>query len=169
MRILQTALVLAEVGTLVALTAGLTAHADGPQDSVIYLNQARSQADREMFHQTSQDSRLLDYDIFLHVEVADGQELFRSATNSERYGLIAQAPLAFADHATEFYLAAGANPTRALKLAIANLENRPTLAAFNLVRCEPDTEAMLIDVSTAWRSGWRRCFAPFVTGVSSSL
>ncbi len=46
--------------------------------------------------------------------------------------MLARHELAFADHAAEFYLAAGANPKRALTLAIANLENRPTLAAFNL-------------------------------------
>ena len=92
MRILQTTLVLAAVGTLTAFTAGVMAQTDRPQDSVIYLNQAWSQADREMFYQESQGSRLLDYDIFLNVEVAHGQELFRSAANSERYGVIPQAP-----------------------------------------------------------------------------
>ncbi len=92
MRVLHTTLVLAAVGTLVGLTAGVTAQADDPQDSVIYLNQAWSQADREMFYQMSQGSRVVDYDIFLNVEVADGQELFRSAANSERYGVIPQSP-----------------------------------------------------------------------------
>jgi hypothetical protein len=40
----------------------------------------------------SQGSAVLSYDIFLNLEVADGQELFRSDANSERYGLIAQPP-----------------------------------------------------------------------------
>jgi mono/diheme cytochrome c family protein len=60
--------------------------------SVIYLNQAWSQADREWYYNFSQGATVTSYDIFLNLEVADGQELFRSAANSERYGAIAQAP-----------------------------------------------------------------------------
>tara|TARA_R110002096_G_scaffold361075_3_gene554121 strand:+ start:12196 stop:13413 length:1218 start_codon:yes stop_codon:yes gene_type:complete len=41
-------------------------------------------------------------------------------------------PLAFADHACEFYLGAGNNPKRALELATLNLENRKTERAFGL-------------------------------------
>jgi RoxA-like, cytochrome c-like len=61
-------------------------------DSVIYLNQAWSQADRETYYQTSQGSQVISYDIFLNLEVAGGQELFRSDANSDRYGLVPQAP-----------------------------------------------------------------------------
>jgi tetratricopeptide (TPR) repeat protein len=39
---------------------------------------------------------------------------------------------AFADHAAEFFLSAGADPKRALELAKLNLTNRPTLRAFEL-------------------------------------
>ena len=58
---------------------------------VIYLDQAWSQADREMFYQTSQGTQIIAYDIFLNLEVAGSQELFRADSNSERYGLIPQA------------------------------------------------------------------------------
>jgi hypothetical protein len=59
-------------------------------DPVIYLDQAWSQADREMYYQTSQGSTALSYDIFLNLEVSSGQELFRSNANSERYGMTTQ-------------------------------------------------------------------------------
>ena len=58
---------------------------------VIYLNQAWSQEDREWYYQFSQGSTVMSYDIFLNLEVAGSQELFRSDANSERYGLITQA------------------------------------------------------------------------------
>jgi mono/diheme cytochrome c family protein len=58
---------------------------------VIYLDQAWSQADREMFYQIPQGSQIISYDIFLNLEVAGGQELFRSDAISERYGMIPQA------------------------------------------------------------------------------
>lgn len=41
-------------------------------------------------------------------------------------------PLAFADHACEFYLGAGGDPKRALELASANLANRKTQRAYGL-------------------------------------
>ena len=56
--------------------------------SVIYLNQAWSQEDREWYYNFSQGSAVLSYDIFLNLEVAGGQELFRSDANLARYGLI---------------------------------------------------------------------------------
>jgi hypothetical protein len=56
----------------------------------VYLDQGWSEADRKMFYQTSQGSRAISYDIYLNLEVAGGQELFRSDENSERYGLIPQ-------------------------------------------------------------------------------
>jgi hypothetical protein len=59
-------------------------------DSVVYLDQGWSQADREMFYQISQGSRAISYDIFLNLEAVDSQQLFRSDENSERYGLIPQ-------------------------------------------------------------------------------
>jgi hypothetical protein len=47
-------------------------------------------------------------------------------------GLVAKFPLAFADHAAEFYLGSGDDPARALALAKMNLDNRPTSRAFEL-------------------------------------
>jgi hypothetical protein len=61
--------------------------AQSPSDSVIYLNQGWSKEVRESYYHISQGSAVLSYDIFLQLEVADGQELFRSDANSERYGL----------------------------------------------------------------------------------
>jgi len=56
--------------------------------SVIYLNQAWSRDDREWFYNFSQGSAVLHYDIFLNLEIAGGQDLFRSDGNLARYGLI---------------------------------------------------------------------------------
>jgi hypothetical protein len=57
-------------------------------DNVIHLNQAWSQDDSEWYWHFSQGSAVLDYKIFLNLEVADGQDLFRSDANIVRYGLI---------------------------------------------------------------------------------
>jgi cytochrome c2 len=67
------------------------AAAQSPDDHLIYLDQGWSQADREMYYQTSQGSTVLDYNIFLNLEVAGSQELFRSDANSDRYGMTTQA------------------------------------------------------------------------------
>jgi hypothetical protein len=58
---------------------------------VVYLDQGWSQAEREMYYQISQGSSVISYDIFLNLEVAGSQELYRSDANSDRYGLIPQA------------------------------------------------------------------------------
>jgi hypothetical protein len=60
-------------------------------------------------------------------------ETFMEAARSGFEILLAKHPLAFADHATEFYLAGGADPARAFELARLNLANRPTLRAFELM------------------------------------
>ena len=65
--------------------------AQAPRDPVIYLDQAWSQADRDFYYNTSQGSAVLDYAVFLNLELADNQELFRSDVNSDQYGLITQA------------------------------------------------------------------------------
>jgi len=59
-------------------------------NAVTYLDQGWSQTDREMWYQISQGSTVLDYDIFLNLEVAGSNELFRSDANSVRFGLIPQ-------------------------------------------------------------------------------
>ena len=47
--------------------------------------------------------------------------------------LVASHPEAFADHAAEFWLAAGANPDKALRLARMNIEIRKTPRAYDLL------------------------------------
>ena len=61
-------------------------------------------------------------------EAASLLEAARSGFES----LLARHPLAFADHATEFYLTSGGDPARALQLARLNLANRPTERAHEL-------------------------------------
>jgi tetratricopeptide (TPR) repeat protein len=56
------------------------------------------------------------------------------AVAAARYDeLVARHPEAFADHASEFWLAAGGDPQRALALAQANLKLRATPRAYELV------------------------------------
>jgi len=75
------------LGSLAGPSAGQTTGSDG----VIYLDQAWTQADRELFYQLPQGSAVASYDIFMNMEVAGSQELFRSDANSVRLGLIPQA------------------------------------------------------------------------------
>ena len=77
------------LGLFLLFPAKLAA-AQSSSDSVIYLDQAWAQADRETFYQISQGSQAIAFDIFINLEVAGSQELFRSDANSERYGLIPQ-------------------------------------------------------------------------------
>ena len=67
-----------------------TVAAQSSDDHVIYLNQGWSHSDRELYYQLSQGSSIASYDIFLNLEVAGSQELFRSDANSARFGLIPQ-------------------------------------------------------------------------------
>ncbi len=69
-----------------------TVAAQSSADNIIYLDQGWSQADREMYYQISQGSMAFSYDIYLNLELAGSQELFRSDRNAERYGLITQSP-----------------------------------------------------------------------------
>ncbi|MDM0117936.1 hypothetical protein QTI66_38265, partial [Variovorax sp. J22R133] len=80
------------LGLGLGLASGLGAQpaASAPGD-VIYLKQGWSADDRAWYYQASQGSAVMSYDIFLNLEVAGGQELFRSDANSNRYGLITQA------------------------------------------------------------------------------
>lgn len=72
-------------------SVSLSAPAAAQDHSVTYLNQAWSPDDREWYYHFSQGSAVLSYDIFLNLEVAGSQELFRSDANSVRYGLIPEA------------------------------------------------------------------------------
>ena len=80
------------IASLFALSVVAQASAQQtPAEPVIYLNQAWSQEDREWYWHFSQGSAVLSYDIFLNLEAADSQDLFRSGLNSTRYGLIPDA------------------------------------------------------------------------------
>ena len=64
----------------------------------------------------------------------DGESRHWRRLAAERYDeLIASHPEAFADHAAEFWLAAGADPDKALRLAKMNLEVRNTPRARRLL------------------------------------
>ena len=68
------------------------------------------------------------------IAVGDGEEL-ASHLEAARAGfeaLLARHPLAFADHAAEFYLDSGGDARRAFELARLNLANRPTARAYEL-------------------------------------
>src|SRR5215469_830278 len=91
-------LTFASLATLSVLSAGAAsfvvskpAVSQASDTSVVYLNQAWSQDDREWYYHFSQGSAVLAYDVFLNLEVADGQDLFRSDANSVRYGLVPDA------------------------------------------------------------------------------
>jgi hypothetical protein len=62
--------------------------------------------------------------------VRGGREI--AAARQRFEALLARQPLAFADHAAEFYLGAGADPARAWLLAQQNLANRATDRAIAL-------------------------------------
>jgi hypothetical protein len=64
-----------------------TVAAQSSANPVIYLNQGWSPEVRESYYHISQGTTVMPYDIFLNLEAAGSQELFRSDTNSERYGL----------------------------------------------------------------------------------
>ena len=62
--------------------------AQSTSDEVIFLDQAWSKADRDWYYHFSQGSAALYYDIFLNLEAADSQDLFRNGLGDPRYGLI---------------------------------------------------------------------------------
>jgi len=65
------------------------AAAQASGDKVIFLDQGWTPEIRESYYHISQGTTVLPYDIFLSLEAAGTQELFRSDANSERYGLTA--------------------------------------------------------------------------------
>jgi hypothetical protein len=83
------------VGLVVLITGavafGVFRHDSGtPQTSsgkVIFLDQGWSKDVRESYYHISQGSAVMPYNIFLNLEAAGSQELFRSDVNSERYGM----------------------------------------------------------------------------------
>jgi hypothetical protein len=84
------------VASVVVLLAGgyafrhprpVRAAAQASTDKVIFLDQGWTPEIRESYYHVSQGTTVLPYDIFLSLEAAGGQELFRSDANSVRYGL----------------------------------------------------------------------------------
>ena len=65
----------------------MRAAAQASADKVIFLDQGWTPEIRESYYHVSQGTTVLPYDIFLSLEAAGSQELFRSDANSERYGL----------------------------------------------------------------------------------
>ena len=63
------------------------AAAQASTGKVIFLDQGWTPEIRESYYHISQGTTVLPYDIFLNLEAAGSQELFRSDANSERYGL----------------------------------------------------------------------------------
>jgi hypothetical protein len=59
-------------------------------DSVILLDQAWSKEDREWYYNFSQGSAVISYDLFLNMEAADSQDLFRNVLNKPPFGLVPQ-------------------------------------------------------------------------------
>lgn len=58
------------------------------QENVHYLAQNWTDQDRQYFYFADQGSRLIAYDYFLNLEVANGTDLFRSDANMLRFGAI---------------------------------------------------------------------------------
>ena len=80
-------LAMIELFFLLPASAQQAAPSAGAQ-SVVLLNQAWSQDDRDWYYSFSQGSAVLSYDIFLNLEAAESQNLFRSGLNSTRYGML---------------------------------------------------------------------------------
>ncbi len=68
------------------------AAAQSSNGSIVYLDQGWSAQDRAESYWESQGSALLSYDIYLALEVAGSQELFNSAANADRFGLLIDPP-----------------------------------------------------------------------------
>ncbi len=64
-----------------------TVAAQASTDKVILLDQGWTPEIRAGYYHISQGSTVMPYDIFLNLEAAGSQELFRSDANSERYGM----------------------------------------------------------------------------------
>lgn len=70
---------------VILLSIGNSAWAD---QHYHYLEQNWSDSDRQFFYYEDQGSRLIDYEIFLNLEQANSQDLFREDANLARLGLI---------------------------------------------------------------------------------
>jgi hypothetical protein len=73
-------------------------------------------------------------DVLMAQERFAEAETLLAAARLDFEGLLDKHPLAFADHAAEFYAGSGQNYRRALELARANVANRPTARALKQAR-----------------------------------
>lgn len=64
---------------------------DSPSDTT-FLDQGWSEEERLQYYFTSQGSAALPYELYLHLEEAESQQLFRSDAVSEKFGLIPHPP-----------------------------------------------------------------------------
>lgn len=64
-------------------------------DTPIYLDQGWSPAESLWYYNTTQGSALLPYDLFIALEQADSEALFRSDRNMDRYRYLPQKPTLF--------------------------------------------------------------------------
>jgi hypothetical protein len=64
---------------------------DAPSETT-FLDQGWSDEERLQYYFTSQGSAAIPYALYLHLEEAESQQLFRSDTISEKFGLIPHAP-----------------------------------------------------------------------------
>ena len=71
------------------LMPALSVAASEQNESQVYLAQNWTEQERQYFYFADQGSRLLPYDYFLHLEVANNKTLFRSDENILTFGLIA--------------------------------------------------------------------------------
>ncbi len=92
MRKLMRIVLLALAGVVMALAFMLTSFAqDRPTKAkVVYLDQGWSQEDRLRYYYISQGSAAMSYDIFLNLEAANNQGLFRADENLAKYGFVPQ-------------------------------------------------------------------------------
>ena len=83
--------VLAFVPTSFAHMIATTPEQSGPNQrtysNIIHLEQGWSTEDRLQYYFAPQGSAAMSYDIFLHLEAAGNQGLFRADQNLSRYGL----------------------------------------------------------------------------------
>jgi hypothetical protein len=86
----RTLALLVLAGGLFAFLGITVALAQDAEDKVMYLDQGWTKEERQQYYRTSQGSALLSYDIFLNLEEAKSEELFRADENMVRYGLIPQ-------------------------------------------------------------------------------
>ena len=93
------------------------------------------------------------------------------AARSRFEALLDKHLLAFADHGAEFYIGSGGDPLRALELAQINLNNRPTLRAFEqtytiaLEAGETDAaNEISVKATKRWGNALAFQFSPFVQG-----